>query len=335
MRRLVLHVGSHKTGTSAIQRWLNDNRDRLRLQGWLYPAAGQWPDHSHHAWPLALSDSIPNAGQRAQFSELVEAAESELLMTRAGNVVLSSELFEKYPLKGVDLSLLEDFAKRIDAKVEIVVFFRRQDLLIESVFKQWVKDSDRRLSIAPVTFANNYRNRLNYAEIARVWRDLNWVDRVSVVTNALARDPILDFVGAIDGFPAADSTWVEPATANISLDGLALEFKHFFNKIPDIAPLDANLLRAITYTSFPDERLSLFDSAQRTAEIEMAGKWNDALVAEFGVARFDGAIPRFDRLFEPLSGRGLLTGMEKIKEHDERLAWRLAAFMMKAIVQNA
>jgi hypothetical protein len=40
--RLVLHIGSHKTGSTAIQRSLADATDSLLARGILYPRAGRW-----------------------------------------------------------------------------------------------------------------------------------------------------------------------------------------------------------------------------------------------------------------------------------------------------
>ena len=38
--RLILHAGTHKTGTTSIQKVLADNRDWLRERGLIYPDGG-------------------------------------------------------------------------------------------------------------------------------------------------------------------------------------------------------------------------------------------------------------------------------------------------------
>lgn len=50
MKRLVLHIGIGKTGTSALQRALSENADALSAAGVWYPEAGRTPGAEAHHW---------------------------------------------------------------------------------------------------------------------------------------------------------------------------------------------------------------------------------------------------------------------------------------------
>jgi hypothetical protein len=49
-RRLILHAGTPKTGTTSLQSWLMLNREGLRQQGVLYPSNVFRPDKPKHQW---------------------------------------------------------------------------------------------------------------------------------------------------------------------------------------------------------------------------------------------------------------------------------------------
>lgn len=54
MRTLHVHIGAHKTGTTAIQRFLVESADALAAQGVAVPAGGIGPEWGHHqiAWEM-------------------------------------------------------------------------------------------------------------------------------------------------------------------------------------------------------------------------------------------------------------------------------------------
>jgi len=124
-RRLILHIGAHRTATSALQTYLHDNFQPLKTQGVLYPFRVR-----RH---LKLMNQI-----FAEKRELQDTA--KIITTRADahtedihTVVLSDEdiCLRK------DLSLLGQFRDTFDVKV--VFTLRRQDIWLESWFLQNVK----------------------------------------------------------------------------------------------------------------------------------------------------------------------------------------------------
>jgi hypothetical protein len=73
--RLILHAGTHKTGTTSIQKVLADNRDWLRKRGLIYPNGGSFfGGMSHHKFSHALTNSEAcGAEQAKRFIDAVRA----------------------------------------------------------------------------------------------------------------------------------------------------------------------------------------------------------------------------------------------------------------------
>ena len=124
-RRLILHIGAHRTATSALQTYLFDNFKNLKTKGFLYPFRVR-----RH---LKLMNQI-FAGKR----DVREAAET--IAQRADDhpedihtIILSDEDI----CLRQDLSLLGQFREIFDVKV--VFTLRRQDTWLESWFLQNIK----------------------------------------------------------------------------------------------------------------------------------------------------------------------------------------------------
>jgi hypothetical protein len=85
--RLILHAGTHKTGTTSIQKVFTDNRDWLRKRGLIYPKGGSVFGGTlpHHKFSHALTNSVAGDAERAKrFIDGVRAK------ARPGDTVLIS-----------------------------------------------------------------------------------------------------------------------------------------------------------------------------------------------------------------------------------------------------
>ena len=87
--RVVIHIGTNKTGTSAIQRYLGDNPQTLREHNLIFPITGRRePDlPAHHA----MAEELHQFPHRADY--VVSALEEEAANEQADGVFLSSEVF--------------------------------------------------------------------------------------------------------------------------------------------------------------------------------------------------------------------------------------------------
>lgn len=114
--KLVLHIGRHKSGTSALQLALHQNRELLESQGLLYPSAGSSGKTAHHDLAYALNPRL----KRDDYAQVIQSIKNEI---KEGHqtVVLSSEAFQN--IQVVDrVRMLVDSLK--PKQTEVVCYFR-------------------------------------------------------------------------------------------------------------------------------------------------------------------------------------------------------------------
>ena len=136
-KRLTIHAGANKTGSSAIQAFLKRNAATLRSDGIVVPdmsLALEGPIEGHHVWFF----------DQRRAAKLVDAKRevTERLATLFGRddvrqIVLSAE-----NLGNNDNGFAGWFADiKTDHDVEAVIYLRRQDEFLLSSWQQWhVKD---------------------------------------------------------------------------------------------------------------------------------------------------------------------------------------------------
>ena len=165
--KLVLHIGTHKAGSSAIQHLLWHNRDRLRKRGFCYPqlANGQ-TGHHDLAWAVrsATGGKTPRQVDPAVFSRLRASLERSDCHT----AILSSEEFE-FATAPEQLRMIR---KELPAEhTRIVVYLRRQDKYLVSEYGQHLKMYETRFtgSIHDFYMRFNLSKRFNYLRALTRW----------------------------------------------------------------------------------------------------------------------------------------------------------------------
>lgn len=137
--KLILHVGWSKTGTSAIQHVLHQEREQLLRNGVLYPLSIQkpekWGDHSHHEFALA---SRATGGLAADFTfeQAADVLIDEIKAAGPHTVIISSELSPFY----FGFPEFNKFVERTFSTVFVVLTVRRQSELLLSFYNQVIKD---------------------------------------------------------------------------------------------------------------------------------------------------------------------------------------------------
>lgn len=140
LRELVVHAGLHKTGTTALQRVLEADRDRLFGLGILFPRTGfvdqvrvsarQGATPGH-----ALLEGALLKGDRG----VLDALHAEIDASGAERVILSCENFS-FPTESDEHAaefadrFFEEFA-RFD-QIRVVAFVRRPDTYVDSLYRE-------------------------------------------------------------------------------------------------------------------------------------------------------------------------------------------------------
>lgn len=267
--RLILHIGTHKTGTSAVQECLYRNEGRLAERGIYYarrPRAralnqlAQLIATGREAQAQALIDSHVAKAKTAGATTLLISAESFFAMTMFFHK-LEGEICEDYwgaEARCIDLLhgvLPADMPKRV------VALFRRQDKFLESVYAQTVRT--RPVSASCEQFKAQVSEALDYARHMQLWSrafpDCT-VYTYEETANAAARFFLRHAleIGDTEQFDGLDMR------VNTSLARDLVEYKRELNKA----------------TSFVDRRMSNFVCAALERVVIDDGRYHDYLSPE-------------------------------------------------------
>lgn len=135
MRKLFLHIGANKTGSTALQFYLNSNYLKLLDEGFLYPRAGCIGD-CHHGIAAKLgftSDPELKILADINLAEIHTQFNKEVNLHTPHTVIVSSESFV---LPGDPKAVKRFFC---DFDVKIVLYLRRHDHWLRSLYNQAVK----------------------------------------------------------------------------------------------------------------------------------------------------------------------------------------------------
>jgi len=148
-QRIILHIGTPKTGTSYVQRGLFDNRAQLSQQGICVPLSGADPYaletdepvivHNQLAW--AIAESRPISGfSRNEIIESWPKIIAEIRSSRCHTAIITSEVFY-WEMDTLDQ--IEQIKSQLaEFDVFVWVYWRDPAEFCESMYLQAVKDWD-------------------------------------------------------------------------------------------------------------------------------------------------------------------------------------------------
>jgi len=209
MKELVLHVGATKTGSSAIQHFLLQNRAALEPLGVLYPDVGI-AGNAHHIIAAAIhpsawrmhQDAFAGKDRPAYFLQLVEQFKQAADESSAARAVMSSEyLWGQF--HDAFYTPLQALAAAFE--VRLLCYVRRQDDWLESTYAQSVKSGEgRSFREWLLRHLDQGPGFCHYDRILRQWERVVPAERIHVrvydasngVTDSVA--DLLDFLGIAD-----------------------------------------------------------------------------------------------------------------------------------------
>jgi hypothetical protein len=99
MKTIYLHIGTFKTGTTSIQKYLKDHKDELEEEGYFYPFPIKPGRLAHHDLPLSIIKDFTSfrAPGWPEFDETMEECWGNIFRqiesSRCDKVIISSECF--------------------------------------------------------------------------------------------------------------------------------------------------------------------------------------------------------------------------------------------------
>ena len=222
-KTLYLHCGMHKTGTTALQVFFQVNRERFKRLGLCYPATGMHEKGGHHLLASALKGNIRKRGvytAKHNFSKYVQKLTEETAPYET--ILLSSEMFES--IESDELFSLKQLAENI----KVILYLRRQDLYLESLYSTYVKGRGYKKKISE--FLNEMD--VSYSDLCDKWAGYfgkgNLIVRIYDNSRFKGGDLFSDFLSIL-GIKMDDNFWIPPQKINPSLGIEELEYMRMIN----------------------------------------------------------------------------------------------------------
>ena len=144
---VVLHIGTHKTGTTAIQRFAASKRSKLRSRGLWYPSydeIGLFVHYGHHHVAHAIANENGNRlsiDDARRFADYIQAKKR-----RDETVLISAEPFYRHllPAEGGYWAERKAYIDRVrtffpSSDVKVLAIVRRQDTFARSLYQERIK----------------------------------------------------------------------------------------------------------------------------------------------------------------------------------------------------
>ena len=231
MKKLFLHIGFNKTGSTSIQKDMAANSANLKAQGILYPFRPSAP-YMQGRQHVPLAAAVPGRRvrwlmkrKRKNLDHAFPALHAELAAQEFGTLVLSSESFGSQSMDAAKVAWLKEQFTGYD--ITVIAYIRRQDAYFLSAYQQRIKaGSTTRFDFR----LHEIMPALRFDRRLALWREAFGAQKVIVRPFERRFWPegelCFDFLETID----ADRRGITPASpANDGLDYRAVELMRQLN----------------------------------------------------------------------------------------------------------
>jgi len=227
-KKIYIHIGRHRCATTALQNFLNKNRVLLCDNGFVYPDFNSFASHPL-AWSLDFGDKKIKDNFFNNKSEIKGAVFDTMAedLKRSENVVLSSEVFAETP----NNDPIEAFARQLSGHTaNIIVYLRRQDHLIESVYKHWVMFQGYKKGICDLIPIMNLNHYALLDRWANVFGKRSLIVKAYEEKQFLDKNIFSDFLNILGLKFTSDYVLPEHKESNISYNNKTIALFLFLNK---------------------------------------------------------------------------------------------------------
>ena len=282
MQNLYIHVGTHKTATTWLQHYLAKNSDLLNDLGFYYPTSGRVTQAQHRLGQAIFNRKAPK--EKLDGIAVWERFKREISQVKYQNIIISSEEFEWVQHPALIKRFLPEFS------IRPIIYLRRQDDYIESLYGQQIRDFQPRLKKTIHQYLETSKLAfLDYKRLISQWQQaadaihIRVFDRKFMKNGDVGAD-FLNVLGITDpsGFEPASGPVIDQKT-NLSME--ALEFMRQCNALPMTAAQHMQLINHVirldkVATQAQDKkRLRLLDFQTRKQIMERYRSMNSAISA--------------------------------------------------------
>lgn len=246
MKTLYLHIGTPKTGTSALQYFCAGNRKILEEKGIYYPDLGfRFPDIGKHrnAHFLSYKEYInkkeklrDHEAEKKIREEGIQKLE-EAFQTHDTILISDEHIWNEAEMTTEILPALYQHFMEQGVQIKIIVYLRRQDQVIQSFWAQKIKESST-ITFESYMETEKYRRfRLDYATRIQEFEDIVGKDHLIVRCyekqqyQGEQKTIMSDFLDIL-GLELTEEYKNSEKVYNVSLEGIYLEVKRLFNSLP-------------------------------------------------------------------------------------------------------
>ena len=202
--KLILHIGTEKTGTTSIQKFLMINRELLNSNNILIPKTISLPEGNHRWGPaFAYDDDFEDDFTLRKFKknkdlrkkmieEKLKEFKKEISMSNANICIISSEQFSSRLTNIENIKKLKKLLSSLFDEISIVLYIRQPIEGAVSALSTSIKCGGVRKGLDLNIFSNN----LNNLKIIKTWETIfskknfkiKLFDKVEFVNNDLIQD---------------------------------------------------------------------------------------------------------------------------------------------------
>lgn len=296
-----IHIGTPKTGTTSIQKFLYKNREALKAIDYYYPIA-----LSENHWELPISLGVLHYSKNSSnvyvklAKERLEELRNEIYKNKYSNYIFSSELFYEYSNdKNIIIELKAYFKELGFSKIIIIVYIRDIVSFILSFYIEELK-SDRKFHY--LMFEDEKRNKfykkdlINYKKILssyiKIFGKENLIVKIFDKKYFFKKDLIKDFCNSLQ--IQWNNNFQTPKVENSQIDLLGINLIRELNfylpryKNNGLWNSDRDGLKELIQKHFctKDENLKFFPSKKIVqAYIDRFEELNKWLRKEFFLSR--------------------------------------------------
>ncbi len=287
MKHIVLHIGTGKTGTSTIQNALYRNRRRLRRRHNVDYAELDLLVIDHFGERIAAHYQLIERLRHADAATL--AAVTDYIDSREQDtIVFSCENFYHH-LGHTELQRLAALLKPY--RVSIVCYLRRQDLYVESAYRQQVKVGVAKVNVRPFLARHMSAKSLdevhaNYYRMLQRWDQYFGTDCMQVRLFDKAcfagGDLLTDFLQA-SGIGNVELQRRGEAVANQAVPAELINVLRVFNQAGIVSKEHHQQFVRDLRENFDFRDYSLISNSVRTKILENYAESNRQLFAHYGI----------------------------------------------------
>ncbi|MBC6404350.1 MAG: hypothetical protein GDA41_01215 [Rhodospirillales bacterium] len=236
---LFLHIGSTKTATTSIQRFLTANRGLLLENGYIFPSYIGGNNHKKLVvyandddyYTVDFRYNVRTPDDRQRFRQEFSALFRANLAGVKEHVILSSEHCSALLRTVDDINRLKDLIASVCQDIKVIFYARQQAEFMASLYSTHIVTGDTIELIYPPE--DRIQNAMNYYEILMRWEQVfgreNIVARIFDRDQMVGGDVIEDFCSILGIDDAVLAKATIPARLNESLDFKTVEFLRLFN----------------------------------------------------------------------------------------------------------